>query len=199
MQRGHSERTLSPSAGAAATIACDDRRRARRRSRPRRQGTKPGFVTMDDDPYDLQRFVDAQRDVHARALAEIRAGRKDSHWMWFVFPQLAGLGYSLRAARYGISGIDEAHAYLAHPLLGPRLYECAAALEALPPHLSAHAIFGDPDDLKLRSCLTLFGRAAGRGSIFDRLIDRYFEGRGDERTLLMLAVGAAPRGEKRGD
>ena len=119
--------------------------------------------------------------------------------MWFVFPQLAGLGYSLRAARYGISGIDEARAYLAHPLLGPRLHECAAALEALPPALSAHAIFGTPDDLKLRSCLTLFGRAAGGGSIFERLIERYFEGRGDERTLLMLAVGAEPRGEKRSD
>lgn len=146
---------------------------------------------MDGDPYDLQRFVDAQRDVHARALTEIRAGRKDSHWMWFVFPQLAGLGYSLRAARYGISGLDEARAYLAHPLLGPRLHECAAALEALPPTLSAHAIFGDPDDLKLRSCLTLFGRAAGDGSIFKRLIDRYFDGRGDERTLAMIESGAS--------
>ena len=113
--------------------------------------------------------------------------------MWFVFPQLAGLGYSLRAARYGISGIDEARAYLAHPLLGPRLYECAAALEALPPHLSAHAIFGTPDDLKLRSCLTLFGHALVGGSIFGRLIDRFFDGRGDERTLLMLAA----RGEER--
>ena len=153
---------------------------------------------MDDDPYDLQRFVDAQCDVYAGALAEIRAGRKTSHRIWFVFPQLAGLGYSARAIHYGIGGLDEARAYLEHPLLGPRLQECAAALEALPPTLSAHAIFGTPDDLKLRSCLTLFGHALVGGSIFGRLIDRFFDGRGDERTLLMLAARAAPRGERRG-
>ena len=153
---------------------------------------------MDDDPYQLQRFVDAQQHVYDAALAEIRAGRKVSHWMWFVFPQLAGLGHSARAIHYGIRGLDEARAYLEHPLLGTRLQECAAALEALPPSLSAHAVFGTPDDLKLRSCLTLFGHALVGGSIFGRLIDRYFDGRGDERTLVMLATAAGSRGERRG-
>ncbi|MFO1408116.1 MAG: DUF1810 domain-containing protein [Steroidobacteraceae bacterium] len=152
---------------------------------------------MNDDPYDLRRFVEAQRGVLDGALDQIRAGHKTSHWMWFVFPQLAGLGYSARATHFGIRGIDEARAYLGHPLLGPRLHACAEALESLPATLSAHAIFGSPDDLKLRSCLTLFDRAAGGGSIFGRLIDRHFDGRGDERTLLMLATRPkAPAGRR---
>lgn len=139
-----------------------------------------------DDPYDLVRFVDAQSGVHERAVAELRGGRKRSHWMWFVFPQLAGLGHSGMAQRYGITGLDEARAYLGHPVLGARLQECAQALEALEARLSAADIFGPPDDLKLRSSLTLFAQAAGPGSIFERLLEKYFAGRPDERTLAML-------------
>lgn len=135
------------------------------------------------DPFDLARFVEAQAGVHEHAVAELRAGRKRSHWMWFVFPQLRGLGHSAMAERYGIGGLDEARAYLAHPLLGARLLECAAVLEGLDPRLSAHDVFGSPDDLKLRSSLTLFARAAGSGSVFERLLGKYFGGQVDELTI----------------
>lgn len=138
------------------------------------------------DPFDLERFVDAQSGVHERAVAELRGGRKRSHWMWFVFPQLAGLGHSGMARRYGITGLDEARAYLEHPVLGARLLECGQTLEALDARLSASDIFGSPDDLKLRSSLTLFAQAAGPGSIFERLLAKYFAGRADDRTLAML-------------
>lgn len=138
------------------------------------------------DPFRLSRFVDAQSAVWSSVIAELAGGRKRSHWMWFVFPQLRGLGHSERARYYGIDGIDEARAYLAHPLLGSRLQECAAALEGLQPGLSAHEIFGDPDDLKLRSCLTLFAQVAGPGSVYARLLARYFDGVADERTLARL-------------
>jgi uncharacterized protein (DUF1810 family) len=139
--------------------------------------------------FDLERFVEAQSGgVHERAVAELRSGRKQSHWMWFVFPQLAGLGCSAMAIRYGISGIDEARAYLAHPVLGARLRECAATLEALDPRHSAFDIFRSPDDLKLRSGLTLFAQAAGPGSIFERLLGKYFNGQGDDLTLAMLQL-----------
>jgi uncharacterized protein (DUF1810 family) len=140
------------------------------------------------DPFNLERFLAAQSGVHERALEELRNGCKQSHWMWFVFPQLAGLGHSARAQHYGITGLDEARAYLAHPVLGARLYECAAVLEGLDPGLSASGIFGYPDDLKLRSCLTLFARAAGPGSIFERLLDRYFAGEPDDRTVALLQL-----------
>jgi uncharacterized protein (DUF1810 family) len=139
--------------------------------------------------FDLGRFTEAQSGgVHERAVAELRSGRKQSHWMWFVFPQMTGLGHSTMAIRYGISGIDEARAYLAHPVLGARLRECAAALEALDPRHSAFDIFRSPDDLKLRSSLTLFAQAAGPGSIFERLLARYFNGQGDDLTLAMLQL-----------
>jgi uncharacterized protein (DUF1810 family) len=139
--------------------------------------------------FDFQRFVEAQSGgVHERAVAELRSGRKQSHWMWFVFPQLTGLGHSAVAIRYGISGIDEARAYLAHPVLGARLRECAATLEALDPRHSAFDIFRSPDDLKLRSSLTLFAQAAGPGSIFERLLAKYFNGQGDDLTLAMLQL-----------
>jgi len=140
------------------------------------------------DPFNLERFLAAQSGVHEHALAELRSGCKQSHWMWFVFPQLAGLGHSARAQRYAISDLDEARAYLAHPVLGARLDECAAVLEGLDPSLSASDIFGYPDDLKLRSCLTLFARAAGPGSIFERLLDRYFAGQPDDRTVALLQL-----------
>jgi uncharacterized protein (DUF1810 family) len=108
--------------------------------------------------------------------------------MWFVFPQMAGLGYSAVSIRYGITGIDEARAYLAHPVLGAHLRECAETLEALDPRHSASDIFRSPDDMKLRSSLTLFAQAAGPGSIFERLLGKYFNGQRDDRTLAMLQL-----------
>jgi uncharacterized protein (DUF1810 family) len=140
-----------------------------------------------DDPHDLGRFVAAQAGVHATALAELRAGRKRSHWMWFVFPQLAGLGSSAMARRYAIAGAAEARAYLEHPVLGARLVECAEALLAVEGR-SAREIMGSPDDLKLRSCATLFARVAPPGSAFERLIDRYYGGEEDAATLRLLAA-----------
>ena len=143
---------------------------------------------MTVDPFNLKRFVAAQAGVHDTAVAELRNGCKQSHWMWFVFPQLAGLGHSARAQHYGITGLEEARAYLAHPVLGARLQECAAVLEGLDPDLTASSIFGYPDDLKLRSCLTLFARAAGPGSIFGRLLDKYFAGQPDDLTVALLQM-----------
>jgi uncharacterized protein (DUF1810 family) len=136
---------------------------------------------------DLQRFVDAQEGVHEQALAELTAGHKRGHWMWFVFPQLDGLGSSPTARRYAIRDLAEARAYLAHPVLGPRLVECA---EALLRHdgRSAEEILGYPDDLKLRSSMTLFARAADDPGPFEAVLDRYYEGP-DLRTLQLLGVG----------
>ena len=133
---------------------------------------------------DLQRFVDAQEGVYERALAEIRAGRKTTHWMWFVFPQVEGLGASSMAARYAIRSLAEARDYLAHPVLGPRLVACAEAALAAPG--TAYDIFGPPDDLKLKSSATLFEKAAGEGSVFTRLIERFYDDERDERTLERL-------------
>jgi uncharacterized protein (DUF1810 family) len=143
----------------------------------------------DRDPFELSRFVDAQSAVWSSVLAELRDGRKRSHWMWFVFPQLRGLGRSETARHYGLGGLEEARAYLAHPLLGARLQECASVLEGLDPRLSAHDIFGDPDDLKLRSCLTLFAQVAGPDSVYNRLLRRYYAGVADELTLGLLQGG----------
>jgi uncharacterized protein (DUF1810 family) len=141
------------------------------------------------DPFHLRRFVEAQSSgIHECAVAELRGGRKRSHWMWFVFPQLQGLGHSSAALRYGITGLAEARAYLAHPVLGERLHECAAALEAVDPKVSATDIFGSTDALKLRSSLTLFAVAAGPGSIFERLLGKYFDGQADDLTLGMLRL-----------
>ena len=142
------------------------------------------------DPHDLERFVRAQRGVYEQALAEIRGGRKRSHWMWFVFPQLVGLGRTGMARTYAISGDAEADAYLRHPVLGPRLVEIAEAALGVEGR-SAHEIFDTPDDLKLRSCATLFARVSPAGSVFHRLLDRYFDGEPDPRTLELLE---APRG-----
>jgi len=141
------------------------------------------------DPYGLARFVWAQEECHAQALDEIRAGRKRTHWMWFVFPQLAGLGASPTARHYAIASLDEARAYLAHPVLGPRLVECAqAALDVT--GRTAHQIFGSPDDLKLRSCATLFACVSAPGSVFHRLLDRYYAGERDVRTVELLGIAA---------
>jgi uncharacterized protein (DUF1810 family) len=123
----------------------------------------------------LQRFLDAQAPVIDTALAELRAGRKRSHWMWFVFPQLAALGRSATAKFYGIESLAEARRYVAHPVLGARLVACTEAVLA---HagLGAHAIFGSPDDLKFRSCMTLFGRAAPEQQIFRRALNAFYDG-----------------------
>jgi len=133
---------------------------------------------------DLERFVAAQDGVHHTALAELRAGRKRSHWMWFVFPQIAGLGSSPAARRYAVSGLDEARAYLAHPVLGPRLAEAARAVLAVDGR-SAEQILGHPDDLKLRSSMTLFARAADDPAVFEAVLARYYDGP-DPRTEELL-------------
>ena len=140
------------------------------------------------DPFDLTRFTTAQDHdaTYERALAELRAGRKSTHWMWFVFPQLAGLGSSAAARRFAISGLDEARAYLAHPVLGPRLREAARALLGVEGR-SATQILGRPDDLKLRSSMTLFARAADDPEVFEAVLDRYYDGP-DPRTLQLLAA-----------
>lgn len=141
----------------------------------------------ESDPFDLERFVRAQENTFARAHAEIASGAKRSHWMWYVFPQLAGLGSSPMAQRYAIRSLREAREYLAHATLGPRLRDCAATLLALEGR-TAHEIFGSPDDLKLRSCCTLFARASPLGSVFEAVLQRYFAGREDERTVRGLAA-----------
>ena len=136
---------------------------------------------------DLQRFVDAQDQTYATALREIVRGHKASHWMWFIFPQLFGLGASEMARRYAIASLDEASAYLAHPLLGARLLECVTALQDLP-RADAEAVFGNVDALKLRSSLTLFMRAGG-GELFEAALQRWFSGKADERTDYLLSSG----------
>ena len=143
------------------------------------------------NPPDLNRFVAAQRDIYAQALAELRAGRKRSHWMWFVFPQIAGLGSSAMACRYAIRDLDEARAYLDHPLLGARLRNCAEALLAIEGR-SAREILGSPDDLKLCSSVTLFAQVSPPGSVFHRLLERYCGGQPDRLTLERLSAGSGP-------
>jgi uncharacterized protein (DUF1810 family) len=137
------------------------------------------------DPYDLQRFVDAQEPVYARALAELRAGRKVTHWMWFVFPQLAGLGSSSMAQRYAIGSLDEARAYLAHPLLSKRLVECTEAALEDKSH-TVREIFGSPDDLKFRSSMSLFARASDDPALFNEALDQFFDGVPDAKTEELL-------------
>ncbi|MGZ5181243.1 MAG: DUF1810 domain-containing protein [Ramlibacter sp.] len=144
---------------------------------------------MADASFDLQRFVVAQDSVLDDVRAELRAGRKTSHWMWFVFPQLAGLGSSAMARRYAIASAAEARAYLAHPVLGARLRECCDLLLQLPGD-DAHAVFGSPDDLKLRSCLTLFDSVEPRG-VFAQCLRKYFGGVADAATTRLLSSPAA--------
>lgn len=139
------------------------------------------------DPFDLQRFVAAQAADHARALAELRAGRKRSHWIWYVLPQFRGLGQSALSRRYAIASLAEARAYLAHPLLGPRLRECVAALLALPGD-DAVAVMGDIDAAKLRSCLTLFAAVDVAPSAFTQALQKYFGGVPDAATLALIAM-----------
>ena len=135
--------------------------------------------------FDLQRFIDAQDGAYEGALRELRAGRKTGHWIWFIFPQLAGLGRSEMSRFYGIVSLDEARAYLADPVLGPRLLECVAAVLAAPGR-SAEAILGSVDAMKLRSSMTLFHRAARDEPLFGQVLERFYEGVEDETTDALL-------------
>ncbi|MBT1670608.1 DUF1810 family protein [Curtobacterium flaccumfaciens pv. flaccumfaciens] len=138
-----------------------------------------------DDPFDLDRFVRAQQGVHDVALDELRQGRKSSHWMWFVFPQLDGLGRSATAVRYAITGTDEARAYLAHPVLGPRLLAATDVARHAPAH-SADALLGGIDAVKLRSSMTLFARIAADPGPFVAVLDHWYGGAEDPATLRLL-------------
>ena len=141
------------------------------------------------DRFDLERFVTAQAPVFETVLAELRSGRKLTHWMWFIFPQLAGLGQSSTARFYGISSIEEARAYRAHSPLGPRLHLCTGIV-LTSESSSLHAIFGSPDDMKFRSCMTLFSRAMDDpDNPFRHALDRWCGGRPDERTLALIDAG----------
>jgi uncharacterized protein (DUF1810 family) len=137
------------------------------------------------DPFDLKRFIDAQAPIYRNVVDELRGGRKLGHWMWFVFPQLRGLGHSPMAARYGISSLEEARAYLLHDLLGPRLHECAQLVNQVQGR-SINQIFGSPDDLKLRSSMTLFACATDDNEDFLALLTRYYSGEQDPVTLARL-------------
>lgn len=148
-------------------------------------GGTDSVVKKMNDTYDLQRFVDAQQGVFEDALAQLRNGRKTTHWMWFVFPQLKGLGLSDMAQRYAISGRDEALAYLHHPQLGPRLETCSRALIEWRER-SAREIMGSPDDLKLRSCMTLFASVAPDNNTFQDVLEAFFAGEPDQKTVAGL-------------
>jgi uncharacterized protein (DUF1810 family) len=141
-----------------------------------------------EDPYDLRRFVRAQETDYERALAEIRSGRKRTHWMWYIFPQIDGLAFSATSKHYAIKSLAEARAYLEHPILGPRLLACAEAAVGVEGR-SATEILGTPDDLKLRSCATLFACVSPRDSVFDRLLAKYYRGERDGKTLHLLGIG----------
>lgn len=146
------------------------------------------------DPFDLKRFVTAQEGVFGQALSELQRGRKESHWMWFIFPQLAGLGNSAMGKRYAIGSLEEAQAYLAHPVLGPRLLQCCDALLKVEGR-SATQILGTPDDMKLRSSMSLFALVPDRGGekkVFDAILAKYFGGMHDKRTRELLGPPDSP-------
>jgi uncharacterized protein (DUF1810 family) len=142
-------------------------------------------ASVVNDPYDLQRFVDAQNPVYSQVCAELRAGQKESHWMWFVFPQLRGLGHTHMATKFGISSREEAEAYLAHPILGPRLRECTRLVNSVDGR-SIEEVFGYPDDLKFRSSMTLFAAVASDKEVFRQALQKYFGGEPDRLTLKLL-------------
>ena len=142
-----------------------------------------------DDAYNLNRFVHAQEGDYAQALAELRSGKKRTHWMWYIFPQIDGLAFSATSKHYAIKSIAEAKAYLGHALLGPRLQECAEVVLRIEGR-SVREIFGSPDDLKLRSCATLFACVLPPGAVFDRLLRKYYRGGRDRKTLQRLDIAA---------
>ena len=137
---------------------------------------------MVNDPFDLQRFVNAQNPVYQQVCAELRNGRKQGHWMWFIFPQLRGLGHSQMATAFGIASRHEAEAYLSHPVLGPRLRECTQLVNLVEGR-SITEILGYPDDLKFRSSMTLFGQVASDNQVFNQALEKYFGGERDPLTL----------------
>lgn len=147
----------------------------------------PDVRPAGEDPHNLHRFVAAQADAYEAAFSEITSGRKRSHWMWFIFPQIDGLASSPTSRYYAIRSLAEARAYLDHPILGPRLLECAEAIVGVE-GLTAAEILGSPDDLKLRSCATLFACVSPPGSVFDRLLVNYYQGTRDRRTLQLLGI-----------
>lgn len=142
--------------------------------------------SAENDPFNLARFVSAQRDSFDLALSEVKNGRKTSHWMWYIFPQLRGLGRSPTSQLYGIANVEEACAYLAHDLLGSRLITICEALLSVDERLSATDIFGKPDDMKLRSCVTLFAYVSDSNSVFDKILDKYYGSENDRRTIQLL-------------
>jgi uncharacterized protein (DUF1810 family) len=144
--------------------------------------TDPGAA---NDPFDLNRFLKAQESDFGRALAELKAGEKRSHWMWYIFPQIDGLAWSSTSKKYSIKSLDEARAYLGHPVLGARLTECASLILAVQGRTAAE-IMGWPDDLKLRSSATLFAQVSPAGSVFHQLLDDYFQGKPDDKTMSLL-------------
>ena len=144
-----------------------------------------------DDSYELSRFVRAQQVDFERALAEIQAGKKRTHWMWYIFPQLDGLAFSATSKYYAIKSMEEARAYLEHPLLGPRLRQCAEAAHRIEGR-SATEIFGSPDDMKLKSCATLFACVSPPSSLFERLLAKYYGGERDDKTLRLLGLDSEP-------
>ena len=146
----------------------------------------PSGSRSDADPYNLNRFLEGQEGIYEQAVSEIRGGRKRSHWMWFIFPQFQGLASSSTSHFYAIKSIDEARAYLDHAVLGPRLLECAEAAVSIEIR-SANEAFGSPDDLKLKSCATLFACVSSPGSVFERLLEKFFGGEPDGNTLALLA------------
>ena len=148
--------------------------------------TQPNNADQQRDPFELERFVQAQEMAYTQVLAELHSGRKRSHWMWFIFPQIAGLGFSLMSQRYAIKTRAEAEAYLTHPILGQRLIACAGELLEIK-NRSALEIFGSPDDMKLKSSMTLFAAVSASPSVFNRVLDAYFHGQRDQRTLELLA------------
>ena len=143
-------------------------------------------------PYNLSRFLQAQGEVYDEALAEIRSGQKRGHWMWYIFPQLDGLAFSSTARHYAIKSLEEVTAYLEHAVLGPRLLECAEAIIGVEGR-SAREFFGSPDDLKLRSCATLFACVSPSGSVFERLLRKYYRGEDDMKTIELLGINRGIR------
>jgi uncharacterized protein (DUF1810 family) len=142
---------------------------------------------IERDPHNLNRFLEAQQGDYEQALTEIRNGRKRSHWMWYIFPQYDGLGFSSTSKHYAIKSLAEVEAYLNHPVLGPRLQEVAqAALDV--EGRSAHEVFGSPDDMKLKSCATLFAQVSPAGSVFEQLLTKYYRGERDEKTLDLIGT-----------
>ncbi|HEY6291252.1 MAG TPA: DUF1810 domain-containing protein [Terriglobia bacterium] len=142
---------------------------------------KPG----ESDPHNLQRFVDAQDFVFEQVCSELRTGHKEGHWMWFIFPQIRGLGYSQTSRQFAISSLQEAEGYLRHPILGPRLRECTELVNLVEGR-SIEQIFGYPDYLKFHSCMTLFARATSENQLFEDALQKYFEGKHDSSTLERL-------------